>query len=121
MTPKEIFLKHWNSVKDSKSSYYLISDNFPLQNGKYADIAIFLNEECIGLGNKFDELNLPSKGDERFYFHSKDGFMGCGNNSKFWFYFDKNHVILNDLGYAYPFDELMSDSNDFFRRLHTDI
>jgi hypothetical protein len=121
MTPKEIFLKHWNSIKDPKSRGYIITDKFSLQNGKIAEIAIHFKEECIGFGNNFDELKLPNKEDERYYFHANDGFIGSGTHSKFWFYFDKNNVILNDHKYAYPYDELMSDFDDFFQRLHSDI
>ena len=119
MTPKEIFINHWNGIKDPKSRDYTIKDNFLLQNGKKADIVIHLNDECIGFGNYLDELIFSPQKGERYYFHGKHGFIGCGTKSKVWFYFDKNNIIINDLKYNLPYDELMNDFDVFFIRLQS--
>lgn len=119
MTPKEIFLQHWNCIKNPKSRDYIITDNFFLQNGEKADIVIHLNEQCIAFGNYLDDLKLPQNDDERYYFHGNHGFIGCGTHSEFWFYFDKNNIIINDIKYIYPYDELMNDIEVFFQRLRS--
>lgn len=120
MRPKEVFLRQWNSIKDTKSKVYHIDENFSLKNGGKADIVIQLNNNCIGLGRYFEELKLPKEGETmRFYFH-EHGFIGGGLYSNFWFYFDKKQIIINDQYFIYPYDELMKDYEMFFERLKQD-
>ncbi len=120
MKPIEMFLKQWNSIKDTNSKTYHIDENFSLQNGEKADIVIHLKDDCIALGKYFDELKLPKEDEIRFYFHGNNSFIGCGSHSKFWFYFDKKKIIINDHNFIYPYDELMKDYEMFFERLKED-
>ena len=120
MKPKEIFQKHWDEIKVSNSRNYRIEEDFKLDNDAIADVVIFLDKECIGFGVYFSELLLPNENQNRNYFHRKESFIGCGTQSKFWFYFDKNNIIINDHKWVYPYDELMDDYSSFFQRIIQD-
>jgi hypothetical protein len=117
MKPIDIFLNQWKGINDIKSKDYSIVENLELKDGAIAQVGIFLKEECIGFGNYFNELKLPNENEIRSYFHGKNGFIGCGTNSKFWFYFDDKAIIINDHKYKYPYDELMRDFNELFERI----
>ena len=117
MKPIDMFLNQWNKIIDSKSKDYSIVENIELRDGAIAQVGIYLKEECIAFGNYFNELKLPNEDEIRFYFHSENGFVGCGTSSRFWFYFDNDKIIINDLIYAYPYDELMKDYCEFLDRL----
>lgn len=120
MKPITVFEKKWLKIKSPLLVNYQIIENYKLQNDAMADIAIFSNDKCIAFGNYFDKLQLPSENEIRYYFHGKHGFIGCGTLSLFWFYFDDKDIIINDHRHNYPYDEIMTDYNDFFSRLTQD-
>jgi hypothetical protein len=117
MNPKQVFLTNWNKIKDPRKNDYRIEEALILRNGNKADVVIYLNDECVAFGSFFEELVIPDRKSSRFYFLRKDLFIGCGVHSRLWFYFDNEHIIINDHNYAYPFDEKMKNYSMFFTRM----
>jgi hypothetical protein len=121
MKPIDVFNKNWLNVIDDMKNSYKIDENITLDDNEHADIAIFKDNICLAFGNYFNKLVVPTDDNLRDYFHGKNGFIGCGTSSKFWFYFDDDRIIINDLRYVYPCDELMNDYNEFFSRITLEI
>jgi hypothetical protein len=71
----------------------------------------------LAIGIYYEKIITPDKNNLRRYFHGVRNFIGCGTNSKLWFYFDDKHIIINDHKYIYPYDELMKDVYEFVERL----
>ena len=117
MNPLAIFNKNWSIIKDKRINHYKVVEDLLLKNNNTANIAIYKDEKCIAFGNFFYNLKLPTDENVRYYFHLKDGFVGCGTESLFWFFFDENRIIINDHKYKHPYDELMNDYYDFLNRL----
>ena len=117
MKPHHVFLEHWNKIKDHRVKDYQIIEDFILHNDSKADIAIFLEDQCMAYGSFFTKLKLPKAEGDRFYFHRENSFIGCGTESKFWFYFDNDQIIINDHKWKYPYDELMDNYDMLFDRL----
>jgi len=117
MKPNEVFLGHWEKIKNQRVKNYHIEKDFILQNGVNTDIAIFLKNKCVAFGSYVTKLELPKEKGSRFYFHGENSFIGCGTVSKFWLYFDNDQIIINDHSFIYPYDELMDNYEMLFDRL----
>lgn len=115
MKPIEIFKHKWllNDLADLNCD---IQENYHLKNGETADIGVILNNKCIAFGKYIAKLEVSDKPDSREYFH-KYGIDFHQTETEFAFYFDDNVLIVNDLRYNYPFDELLNDYNELFERI----
>lgn len=110
----DIFILKWSAITDPKNSFS-IQENFLMKNGTTADIAITINGKCLAFGLFFDELEINDKSDSRDYFH-KYILKYHQSEIDFAFYFDNNSLILNDLRYVYPFDEVLNDFSDLHKK-----
>ena len=108
----DIFNVKWGVI-DYTNNSYSIQENFSLKNGTTADIGITINGKCLAFGMFFDKLEINDKSVSRDYFH-KYGMEHHQYEIDFAFYFDNDSLIVNDLRYVYPFDEVLND----FRYLH---
>lgn len=120
MTPKKTFEKQWMRVEIGLKEGIKIIEDYPLNNGRTADLALLRNEECLAIGKFYPALVQEVKEYSRNYFHGDHCFIGCGTSSKLWFHFDKDRIIINDQRYVYPFDEKMEDYREFAERLKKD-
>lgn len=117
MKPIDVFKKNWQKIMDDRLTNYKLIENLLLEDNNNADVAIYKEDKCIAFGNFYNNLKFPTEESIRYYLHLKDGFVGCGTQSIFWFFFDENRIIINDHKFIYPCDELMNDYNNFFNRL----
>ena len=115
MKAVDIFNAKWGVINDPNNSYS-IQEKFLLKNGTTADIAITINGKCLAFGMFFDKLEINDKSISRDYFH-KYAMEYHQSEIDFAFYFDNDSLIVNDLRYVYPFDEVLNDFSDLHKKI----
>jgi hypothetical protein len=111
----DIFNVKWGIIDDPNNSYS-VQENFLLKNGKIVDIGIIINDRCVAFGMYFPILEVTDKSDSRDYFH-KYVMEYHQSEIDFAFYFDNDSLIVNDLRYVYPYDELLNDFGDLHKKI----
>ena len=101
-----------------KSNKYIYNQVRPhTKNGEVADIVILKDSQPVAFGKYFSELILPSEDNKKEYFSKVVQGKGCDWPSRLWFYFNEDNMIINDLKWTLPHDELMSSSLEFYKKL----
>jgi len=113
---KVIFNDLWGMVSDEEKACYKLEFKIKHENN-IADVIILLNTDIVAIGKYFDKLKPLKNEWNTTYFRMKDGFLSNYNPGNVWFYFDQNNIIINDISFKNPGDELMENPNEFFNRL----
>lgn len=115
MKPVEMLKQKWEST-DYAHLNYEIQENYQFKNGETVDIGILLHKKCIAFGRYFPKIEVSDAPESRVYFH-KYGMEYHQTETEFAFYFNESFLIVNDLRYNYPFDELLNDYNELYERI----
>ena len=115
MKPIEMLKQKWVS-NDYIQLNYEIQEDYRFKKGEIVDIGIILNDKCVAFGKYCANLEVSENPDSRIYFH-KYGTEHHQTETEFAFYFNDRFLIVNDLRYNYPFDELLNDYNELYERI----
>ena len=115
---KETIKKKFKSLSEDLRQELSFEDDYPLDNGKIADLALIntKSNQPQSLWKIEDKIEYTSKEQRTFFHQEKNPFMECGIDSKYWIYSDGEHYVLNDHAYNYPYDEHYKTLNSLFKR-----